>query len=189
MAKECVRGAHNKLEAESNFRHKVEKTLRSVKEEKSQLAEKFKNYEQGRQSALVGLKTAEAQAENQRKHFYTTELDLATEKAAVLSLKVKLEKAKVEAQAIQEAAQAAKRAAYERGMLETEQRLAEEVAEMCRDYCSMTWGADLNSTGVPTDFELRKVERVFYPEHIREVLTDPSSATLPLPFLEQVPSA
>ena len=185
VAEECVRGAHNKLKAESNFRREVEKTLGSVKEEKSQVAEKLKNYEQGRQSALVGLKTTE----DQRKRIYTTELDLATEKAAVLSLKVELEKAKAEAQAIQEAAQAAKRASYERGVLEMEQRLAEEVAEVCRDYCSITWGADLNIAGVPADSELRKVERVFYPEHIRKVLTDPSSATLPLPSLEQVPSA
>ena len=60
MAKECVRNAHNKFKAKSNFRHKVEKTLRSVKEEKSQMAENLKTLEQDRQSALVGLKTAEA---------------------------------------------------------------------------------------------------------------------------------
>ena len=65
-----------------------------------------------------------------------------------MSLKVELEKAKVEAQAIQEAAQAAERAAYERGVLKIEQRLAEEVAEVWRDYCSMTWDAALNSARV-----------------------------------------
>ena len=104
MAEECGRSAYNKLEAEFNFRREVEKTLGSVKEEKSQLAEKFKTSEQGRQSAHAGLKIAEVQAEDQRKRLYTTELDLATEKAAVLSLKAELEKAKVEAQAIREAA-------------------------------------------------------------------------------------
>ena len=62
MVKECVRSAHNKLETESNFKCEVEKTLRSVKEEKSQLAEKFKTSEQVRQSALAGLKITEAQA-------------------------------------------------------------------------------------------------------------------------------
>ena len=45
-----------------------------------------------------------------------------------------------------------------------EQRLAEEVAEVCMDYCSVTWAAALNSTGVPAESELRKAERVFYPE-------------------------
>ena len=76
--------------------------------------------------------------EDQRKHLFTMELDLATEKVAVLSLKAELEKAKVEAQAIQEAAQAVEKAAYKRWVLETKQRLAEKVAEVCRDYCSVT---------------------------------------------------
>ena len=41
MAKECVRGAHNKFEAESNLQHKVERAIRSTREEKNQLAEKL----------------------------------------------------------------------------------------------------------------------------------------------------
>ena len=48
MAEECIRSVHNKFEAKSNFRCKVEKTLRSIKEEKSQLAEKLKTFEEGR---------------------------------------------------------------------------------------------------------------------------------------------
>ena len=63
MAEECVRSAHNKFEAESNFRLEVEKTLKSIKEEKSQLAEKLKTSEQSHQSTLAGLKTTEAQVE------------------------------------------------------------------------------------------------------------------------------
>ena len=74
-------------------------------------------------------------------------------------------------------------------MLKTEQRLVEEVAEVCRDYCTVTWNEAFNSVGVPADFELRRAEKVYFPEHIREIPTDPSSATLPLPSLEQVPSA
>ena len=69
-------------------------------------------------------------------------------------------------------------------MLETEQRLAEEVAEVCRDYCTVTWMEALNSAGVSMDSELRRVESVFFPEHIREVPADPSSTALPLPPLE-----
>ena len=69
-------------------------------------------------------------------------------------------------------------------MLETEQRLAEKVAEVCRDYCSMTWDAPFNSIGVPADSKLRKAERVFYLEHIREIPTNPSSAVLPSPTPE-----
>ena len=81
MAEECVRSAHNKFEAKSNFRHDMEKVLKS---------KKLKTSEHECQSALAGLKTVEAQAEDQRKLLFTTELNLATEKATVLSLKAKL---------------------------------------------------------------------------------------------------
>ena len=67
--------------------------------------------------------------------------------------------------------------------------MAEEVAEVCRDYCSVTWDVAFNSTGVLADSKLRKVERVFYLEHIKEIPTDPSSVALSSPALEQVPSA
>ena len=147
MVEECVRIAHNKFEAKYNFRRKVEKMLGSVKKEKSQLVKKLKTFEHDLQSALVRLKTAM----DQHKRLFTTELNLATEKAAVLSLKAELEKAKAEAKAIQESTQAAERAAYERGVLKIKQRLAEEVAKVWRDYCSVTWDAALNSAKVPTD--------------------------------------
>ena len=96
VTKECIRNAHNKFEAKSNFRCEVKKVLESVKEEKTQLAEKLKTSEHERLSAVAGLKTAEAQAEDQHKLPFTTELNLATEKAAVLSLKAKLQKAKAD---------------------------------------------------------------------------------------------
>ena len=35
VAEECVRNAHNKFEAESNFYREVEKVLGSIKEEKT----------------------------------------------------------------------------------------------------------------------------------------------------------
>ena len=69
-----------------------------------------------------------------------------------------------------------------------EQRLAEEVVEVCRDYCIVTWDVALNNTEVPTDSKLRKAEMVFYPEHIREIPTNLSSAALRSLALEQVPS-
>ena len=67
--------------------------------------------------------------------------------------------------------------------------MAKEVAEVCRDYCSMTWDAALNSAGVPAKSELRKAERLFYPEHIRDIPIDPSSDTLPSSAFKQVPNA
>ena len=59
VAEECVRGAHNKFEAESNVRREEERALGSAKEKKNQLAEKLKKSEQERQSTLVGLKKSE----------------------------------------------------------------------------------------------------------------------------------
>ena len=90
VAEECVRNAHNKFEAESHSWHEVEKVLEIVKEEKTQLTKKLKTFEHERLSALVGLKTAETQAEDQRKLLYTTELNLAAEKVTVLCLKTEL---------------------------------------------------------------------------------------------------
>ena len=64
VAEECVRNAHNKFEAKSNFRHEVEKALGSVKKEKTQLVEKLKTSEHECLSTLVRLKTAETQADD-----------------------------------------------------------------------------------------------------------------------------
>ena len=64
MAEECVRNAHNKFEAESNFRRNVEKALGTVKEEKTKLAERLKTSEHERSSSLAGLKTVEKQVED-----------------------------------------------------------------------------------------------------------------------------
>ena len=119
MAEEWVRNAHNKFEAESHSRREVKKVLGIVKEEKTQLAEKLKTSEHERLSALVGLKIAETQVEDQRKLLYTIELNLATEKATVLSLKAELQKAKAEIQAVKEATKAAEVVAYERVVLKT----------------------------------------------------------------------
>ena len=184
VVEEWVRNAHNKSKAESHSRREVKKALGAVKEEKTQLAEKLKTSEHEGLSVLAGLKTTEAQAEDQRKLLYTTELNLATKKAMVLSLKVELQKVKVKAQVVREAAKAAEEAAYKQGVLEMEQRLAKEVAEACRDYCTVTWMEALNSARVSADSELRKAENVYFPEHIREVLADPSSTALPLPPLK-----
>ena len=90
VADDWVRSATNSLNAEIQNRHNVEKALGKANHEKTQLAKKLKVAENGRKSAEAGLKSAEAQAEDQRKEFYTTQLNLATEKAAVLDLQSKL---------------------------------------------------------------------------------------------------
>ena len=102
------------------------------------------------------MKTAETQAEDQRKQLYTTQINLATKKAVVLDLKVELQKAQEASKVAQEAAKAAETAAYERGILETEARLTAEVTVVCRDYCTKTCFQALDRAGIPTDSDLRR---------------------------------
>ena len=84
VAEDWIRSATINLNAEIQTRHDVEKALGTVNHEKTQLAEKLKVTENGQKSAEARLKSAESQVEDQRKELYTTQLNLATEKAAVL---------------------------------------------------------------------------------------------------------
>ena len=65
-----------------------------------------------------------------------------------------------------EAAEAAVSASYDRGVAETETCLAEEVVVVCRDYVTESWGVAMDRAGVPTDFKLRRLENIFFPEDI-----------------------
>ena len=181
MAKEWVRNAHNKTDAKIYSWGEVEKSLGALKEDYGRLNTKLKETESARLSTEAGLKNVQTQIEDQCQSRYLTEIDLVTKKAMVLSLKAELQKAKDKAQAIREVVEATEMAAYERGVVETEQRLAEEVAEVCKDYYTITWNEALNSAGVPANFKLRKVENMFYPKHIREVPANLPSTAPPLP--------
>ena len=80
-----------------------------------------------------------------------------------------------------EAAKAMEAAAYERGVVETEARLTAEVTVVCRDYCAETYYKALDRAGVPTDSDLRKADKVYYPGDIREDPTAlPPPTALPL---------
>ena len=61
------------------------------------------------------MKSAEAQAEDQRKELYTTQLNLATEKATVLDLQTKLKRAEEALKVAQEVATAAENLAMSGG--------------------------------------------------------------------------
>ena len=85
-----------------------------------------------------------------------------------------------------EATKAAEAAAYERGVVEIEARLTTEVTVVCGNYCAKTYYKALDLAGVPTDSNLRKADRVYYPKDIREDPTAfPPPAALSLPLLEQ----
>ena len=162
----------------------MEKTLGSLKHDHLELTEQIKVSEQRRKSAEAGLKSAETQAEDQRKELYSTQINLATERQAVQDLKTALQKVedelrqvKEEAQLIREATEAEKNAARQLGAEETEARLSEEIPEVCRDYCSISWAHALDAAGVPADSALRLPENIFYPQEIRENLDDAQVAS------------
>ena len=150
------------------------------------MAEKLKAAESARQSVEAGLKTAETQAEDQRKQLYTTQINLATEKVAVLDLKAELQKAYEALKVAQEAAKAVETAAYKRGVLETEVRLTAEVTVVCRDYYAETYYQALDRAGVLADSDMRRADQVYYPEDIKEDTTAlPPPTALPLPPSEK----
>ena len=130
------------------------------------------------------MKSAEAQAEDQGKKLYTTQLNLATEKATVLDLQAKLKRAEEALKVAQEAATAAETLAYERGVQETETRLTAEVTAVCREYCAKTYSQALDRAGIPADSNLRRTDQVYYPKDLRENPSPPPSpATIPFLLL------
>ena len=80
MAEEFCRGNRNRAEAETQALTEMEKTLGALKHDHLELTDKFKESENRRKSAEAGLKSAETQAEDQRKELYSTQINLATEK-------------------------------------------------------------------------------------------------------------
>ena len=91
----------------------------------------------------------ERQMEDQCQKLHITKVNLASEKQTVLDLKAELQKTKDAAQVAREVVEVAVNASYERGVLDTKTFLAEEVAIMCRDYCTESWGVAIDRAGVP----------------------------------------
>ena len=80
----------------------------------------------------------------------------------VIDLQVELQKAKEEVQLAREAAEVEKKVSYQLGVEETEIRLAEELLEVCQDYCDMTWDKALTVAGIPADSALRLPGSIYY---------------------------
>ena len=178
MAEEWYREANNRADAEALTHADVEKSLGVVKQEQLELSEKLKSTDQARSSAEVDLKPVERQAKEQRQKLHSTERDLATQKQMVVDLQVELQKAKEEIQLAKEATEAEKKTSYQLSVEETEIRLAEEISQVCRDYCNTTWDKALTATGVPADSALRLPGSIYYHPQIREI---PSTPSLPAP--------
>ena len=181
VAEDWVWSATTNLNAEIQNQYDIEKALGKANHEKTQLAKKLKVAENGWKSVEVGLKSAEAQAEDQRKELYTTQLKLATKKAAVLDLQAKLKGAEEALKVAQEAATAVETLAYERGVQETETRLTAEVTAVCKEYCAETYNQALDRARIHADSDLRRIDQVYYPEDLRENPTPPPPPNEPLP--------
>ena len=140
-----------------------------MKKENKDLFSKLIVEERERKSTQAGLKTAEAQAEDQRKLLYQTKIELATSKQLVLDLKAELQKVKESAQLAREVAETKKQASYILSVEETQAKLTEELAEACRDYCNVTWDEALNIAKVLVDSALRQPGSIYYHPNICEV--------------------
>ena len=90
VAKEWVRNSHDQIKVETHSRLEVEKSLGALKEEHAQLFEKLKDSDKVQLSTEAGLKTMERQMEDQCQKLHVIEINLATEKQAVLNLKAEL---------------------------------------------------------------------------------------------------
>ena len=68
-----------------------------------------------------------------------------------------------------EAAEVAMAASYEHGVKDSEARLTEDVAVVCRDYVTESWGVAMDWAGVLIDSEFKRIKNIFFPEDIQEI--------------------
>jgi len=181
MAEEWAKNSREEVNAEVQFCLAAEKAVGALKPEKEHLSEKIKGVIKARDSAEAGLKTTTRQAKDMHQQLHLTEINLATEKQMVSDLKAQLLQAKEVARLAKKAAEAVVAASYERGVKETESRLTKEVAVVCRDYVTESWGVAMDRAAVPADSDLRRIKNIFFPEDIREMpgsdpLKEPPSA-------------
>ena len=169
VAEEWVQKKEVDVLAEIRSREDVERALGKAKDESARLSDQLKEEVKARRNADAGLKTAEKQAEDQRQKLYTTEINLETERALVKELRLELQMArdaakltKEDAQLAKEAVEAEKKAAHLLGVEETQARLTEEFANVCRDYCAITWNKCLDAAGVPAESALWQPGSIYY---------------------------
>ena len=89
----------------------------------------------------------------------------------------------------EEAMGVSNQASYELGVQETKVRLADELAEVYRDYCKEVWLEALNLAWVLATSKWRKARNVYYPLDIRKIPANlPPSPTLAPFSIEQPPT-
>ena len=168
------------MHREAQSRYAAEKAVGDLKQDFDRQDKEIKEVKKAHASAEAGVKNAEKQAEDLRIKLRQSEEKLTAEQQAVSTLKAELARTKEEARLAREAAEKAVAASYERGVRDTEARLAEEVAIVCREYITTSWGVALDRAAVPADSDLRKAENIFFPEDVCEI-PDEDASKEPLP--------
>ena len=179
VAEKWAKKAREDLHNEVQSGHIAERATGDLKKEIDSLNHEVKEAKGGRDSAEASLQNATKQAEDLRQQLHQSKEDLRAEKQAVSNLKAELAKVKGKARLAREAAEKAVAASYERGVSDTEVRLAEEVATVCREYIIQSWGVALDRAAVSADFDLRKIKNVFFPEDVRETPNEAATEAPP----------
>ena len=123
------------------------------------------------------MKSAETQAESQRKLANEIKGQLVAAKEQIAALRQQLEEAnrlkdlaeKARLQAEEEKIKAekerdeAEQHGYDVDIAETEDALRAEVPAVCRAYCTQTWEEALNQAGVEASSGLRRPESIIFP--------------------------
>ena len=78
-------------------------------------------------------------------------------------MKAELGKAKKAVRKAKKAVEALEQKSYNLRVQETEARLAEELAEVWREYCQEVWAEALNLAGISTTSEWQRAENIYYP--------------------------
>ena len=188
VAEEWAKKAREDLHREVQSRSAAEKTAGDLKQDFDRLNNEIKEVKKAHASAEASLKNATNQADDLRIQLHQSKEKLTTEQQALSTLKVELARTKEEARLAREAAEKAVAASYDRGIHDTKVRLAEEVAAVCKEYITTSWGVALDRAVVPADSDLRKAENIFFPEDIREIPNEVASVE-PLPTNSSIPEA
>ena len=161
----------------------------------------MKAEEQERKSADSGLKSAETQAESQRKLANEVKGQLVAAKEQMVALKQQLEEAnklkdlaeKAKLQVEEEKVKAekerdkAKQHGYDVGVTETKVAIRAEVPAVCHAYCAQTWEEALNQAGVEASSELRKPESIIFPSALQIPKQTEIAPLAPQPVKEAPP--
>ena len=127
------------------------------------------------------MKSAETQAESQRKLANEIKGQLVAVKEQIAALKQQLEEAnrlkdlaeKARLQAEEDKVKAekerdeAEQHGYDIGVAKTEDALQVEVPAVCRAYCAQTWEEALNQAGFEASFGLRRPESIIFPSALQ----------------------